>query len=220
MRISSSLLLLTVLGVAPLCLQAQRAGRGASPPRSDSTQYGARSYRYIGPPGNRAISVAGVPGDPGTYYLGAASGGIWKTNDGGAHWQPIFDDHNVASIGALAVAPSDTSIVWAGTGESFIRSHISLGWGIFKSTNSGGSWQRMGLEQTGRIARIAIDPRNPDVVLVAALGHAYAPQAERGIFRTTDGGKTWQRVLFVNDSTGAIDVLMDPTNPNIVYAAM
>ncbi|HSB53790.1 MAG TPA: hypothetical protein VLD58_05515, partial [Gemmatimonadales bacterium] len=160
-----------------------------------------------------------VPGDPRVYYAGAASGGIFKSTDGGIHWEPIFDDQPVSSIGALAVAPSDPNVVWAGTGESFIRSHISVGWGVYKSTDAGKSWTRMGLENTGRIARIAIDPRNPEVVLVAALGHAYGPQPERGIYRTVDGGKTWEKTLFVNDSTGAIDVLMDANNPRIVFAA-
>ena len=200
-------------------LTAQQRGRGAAPPRSDAGPYGALAYRYLGPPGNRAIAVAGVSGAPQVYYVGAASGGIWKTVDGGVHWQPIFDEQRVSSIGALAVAPSDSNVVWAGTGESFIRSHISLGWGMFRSNDAGRTWRRAGLEQTGRIARIAVDPRNPAVVLVAALGHAYAPQPERGIFRTTDGGHTWSRVLFVNDSTGGIDVLRDPVNADVVYAA-
>jgi photosystem II stability/assembly factor-like uncharacterized protein len=154
-----------------------------------------------------------------TYYAGAASGGIWKSTDAGVHWSPIFDGEPVASIGALAVAPSDPNVVWAGTGEPFIRSHISLGWGVWKSTDAGKTWTKMGLERTGRIARIVIDPRNPDVVMLAALGHAYGPQPERGIFRTTDGGKNWEKVLFVNDSTGAIDLVMDPHNPRILYAA-
>ena len=189
------------------------------PPGSDSALFGQLKYRYIGPEGNRVSSVAGVPGDPRVYYAGAASGGIFKSDDGGIHWRPIFDDQPVASVGALAVAPSDPNVVWAGTGEPFIRSHISLGWGVYRSTDAGKSWSRMGLENTGRIGRIAIDPRNPDVVLVAALGHGYGPQPERGVFRTADGGKTWDRTLFVNDSTGAIDVVMDPHNPRIVFAA-
>ena len=181
--------------------------------------YGKLQYRHIGPEGNRLPAVAGVAGDPLTYYAGAASGGIWKSTDGGVHWNAIFDGEPVSSIGALAVAPSDPNVVWAGTGEPFIRSHISLGWGVWKSTDAGKSWTKMGLDQTGRIARVVIDPRNPDVVLLAALGHAYGPQPERGIFRTTDGGKSWDKVLFVNDSTGAIDLVMDPANPRILYAA-
>lgn len=186
----------------------------------DTTALGALHYRYIGPEGNRTDAIAGVKGDPNVYYVGAASGGLWKTTDAGAHWSPIFDGQPVSSIGAIAVAPSDPNVVWVGTGESFIRSHISIGWGMYRSTDAGKNWSHVGLENTGRIARIAVDPSNPDRVLVAALGHAYGPQPERGIFRTVDGGKTWERVLFVNDSTGGIDVLLDPSNPRTVYAAM
>src|SRR5690349_15518943 len=176
--------------------------------------------RYIGPVGNRTVAVAGIPGEPNVYYVGAASGGIWKTTDAGIHWAPIFDGQEVSSIGALAVAPSNANIVWAGTGEPFIRSHISIGNGVYKSTDAGRTWSRMGLEATGRIGRIAIDPTNPDVVFVAAQGHSYGPQPERGIFRTTDGGKTWQRVLFVDDNTGGIDVVMHPSDPRTLFAAM
>jgi photosystem II stability/assembly factor-like uncharacterized protein len=200
-------------------LGAQRGGAGAAPPRSDSSLYGALSYRFIGPPGNRVDAVVGVAGDPSTYYVGAASGGIWKTTDGGVHWSPIFDKELVSSIGALAVAPSNPRVIWAGTGESFLRSHISMGWGVYRSADEGATWKRVGLENSGRVARIAVDPRNPDGALVAALGHAYAPQQERGIFRTVDGGATWTRVLFAGDSAGGIDVLRDPNDPDVVYAA-
>ncbi|HKP29385.1 MAG TPA: hypothetical protein VJU15_08270 [Gemmatimonadales bacterium] len=186
--------------------------------QTDPTLWKALKFRHIGPEGNRVTSVSGVVGDPMTFYAGAASGGIWKTSDGGIHWTPIFDSVPVSSVGSLAVAPSDPNIVWAGTGEPFIRSNISIGWGVYRSTDAGKTWQKMGLDLTGRIGRIAIDPRNPDNVLVAALGHAYGPQPERGVYRTTDGGKTWAKTLFVNDSTGAIDVLIDPSNPRIAYA--
>ncbi|MCK5652416.1 MAG: endonuclease/exonuclease/phosphatase family protein, partial [Gemmatimonadetes bacterium] len=186
----------------------------------DAEALSGLGYRYIGPPGNRTIAVAGIPGDPLTYYVGAASGGIWKTTDGGTHWDPIFDDQPVSSIGALAVAPSDPNIIWVGTGETFLRSHISMGWGAFKSTDAGSSWRRVGLERTGRIGRVVIHPTDPDIVLVAALGHAQGPQEERGVYRTTDGGESWERVLFVNDSTGAIDIVMSPDDPNLLFAAM
>ncbi len=184
-----------------------------------ATNGNALRYRHIGPVGNRTTSVAGVPGDPNTYYAGAASGGIWKTIDGGVHWTPIFDDKDVSSIGALAVASSNPSIVWAGTGESSIRSHISLGNGVYKSTDAGRTWAKMGLDSTGRIGRIAIDPTDPNIVFVAAQGHSYGPQQERGIFRTTDGGRSWQRVLFVDENTGAIDVVMHPTDRRTLFAA-
>jgi photosystem II stability/assembly factor-like uncharacterized protein len=202
-------------------LWAQRgAGARSAALAVDPASYSSLRYRFVGPPGNRAVAVAGIPGDPAIYYAGAASGGIWKTTDGGVHWQPIFDDQAVSSIGALAVAPSDSNIIWAGTGETFIRSHISMGWGIFKSTDAGKAWQRMGLENTGRIGRVVIDPRNPDIVIAAALGHTYGPQEDRGLYRTADGGKTWTKVLFVDQNSGAIDVVMDPNNPDILFAAM
>jgi photosystem II stability/assembly factor-like uncharacterized protein len=180
----------------------------------------ALRYRYIGPVGNRVTSVAGVPGQPYVYYAGAASGGIFKTIDGGIHWDPIFDSQPVSSIGALAVAPSDPNIVWAGTGEAWIRSHISVGQGIYKSTDAGKTWKLMGLEKTGRIGHLAIDPKNPDIVLACALGHAYGPQQERGVFRTTNGGNTWERVLFTDENCGCSDIVMDPNNPRVLFAGM
>jgi photosystem II stability/assembly factor-like uncharacterized protein len=177
-------------------------------------------YRFIGPEGNRVEAVVGVPGDANTYYMGAASGGVWKSSDGGTNWKPIFDDQDAQSIGSLAIAPSDSNVVWAGTGEAFIRSGISIGNGIYKSTDAGKTWSRMGLDKTGRIGRIVIDPHNPDIVFAAALGTCYGPQQERGVFRTTDGGKTWDRVLFVDENTGAADVAMDPNNSQILFAGM
>src|SRR5690349_22035148 len=202
-----------VLMIAPAFLHAQQ-----SPISPDA--YAQLKYRYIGPEGNRATSVAGVPGKPNIWYVGAASGGIFKSTDGGIHWNPIFDSEPVASIGSLAVAASDPNIVWAGTGESFIRSHISVGQGIYKSTDAGKTWSLMGLEKTGRIGRVEIDPSNPDIVLACALGHAYGPQPERGVFRTTDGGKTWEKVLFVDENTGCSDMGMDPSNPRVLFAGM
>jgi photosystem II stability/assembly factor-like uncharacterized protein len=191
------------------------AAQGVTP---DS--YKQLQFRYIGPVGNRISAVAGVAGDPWVYYAGSASGGIFKTTDGGATWAPIFDGQPVSSIGSLAVAPSDPNIVWAGTGEPWIRSHISLGMGIYKSTDAGKTWVQMGLEKTGRIARIAIDPHDPNIVFAAAMGTNYGPQPERGVFRTTDGGKTWQRVLFVDENTGCSDIAMDPKSPQTLFAGM
>ena len=182
--------------------------------------YDQLKYRYIGPEGNRADAVAGIPGNPNVYYVGAASGGIFKTTDGGIHWNPIFDSEPVASIGSLAIAATDPNIVWAGTGEPYIRSHISVGQGIYKSLDAGKTWKLMGLEKTGRIGNVIIDPRNPDVVLACAVGHAYGPQPERGVFRTTDGGKTWEKVLFVDENTGCSDMAMDPNNSRILFAGM
>ncbi len=182
--------------------------------------YSQLKYRYIGPPGNRTSAVVGVPGDPLVYYIGASSGGIWKSVDGGTHWDPIFDDQPAQSIGALAIAPSDSNVIWAGTGEAFVRSNISIGNGVYKSTDAGKTWKHMGLDKTGRIGRIAIDSRNPDIVFVASLGHCYGPQKERGVFRTMDGGKTWEQVLFVDENTGCFEIAMDPNNPRILFAGM
>ena len=191
----------------------------AQAPPIAAHQYSHLAYRYIGPVGNRVTAVAGVPGQPNVYYFGAAGGGVFKSTDGGVHWTPIFDHEDVGSIGALAIAASDPNIVWAGTGESWIRSNVSIGDGVYKSTDAGHTWQHMGLGRTGRIGRIVIDPHDPDIVLVAAEGMAYGPQAERGVFRTTDGGRTWQKVLFVDDNTGAADIAMDPQNPRILFAS-
>ena len=183
-------------------------------------QYEGLRARHIGPVGFRVSSVAGAPGDPSTYFAGAATGGIWKTDDAGLHWRPVFDDQPVHSIGALAVASSDHSIVWAGTGETSIRSNVSIGNGVWKSTDGGESWTHMGLEGTGRVGRILIHPADADIVYVAALGHAYAESEARGVYRTNDGGASWERILFVDPGTGAYDMVMDPANPRKIFATM
>jgi photosystem II stability/assembly factor-like uncharacterized protein len=178
-------------------------------------------FRHIGPEGNRSSAVAGEPGNPMVAYIGAASGGVWKTSDGGVTWRPTFDDQTAQAIGALAVAPSAPNVVWAGTGETFIiRPPTSPGDGIYKSTDAGESWTHMGLEHSGHIGRIVIHPRDPDVVFACALGHAYGAQEERGVYRTTDGGRTWTRVLFVDQQTGCADLSMDGTDPTVVFAGM
>jgi photosystem II stability/assembly factor-like uncharacterized protein len=203
-----------------LVLQSLLAAAVSSAQPESADVYKQLKYRYIGPEGNRVIAVAGDPKDRNVYYAGAASGGIFKSEDGGTSWKPIFDDQPVSSIGSLAVAPSDPGIVWAGTGETFIRSNISLGNGIYRSTDGGKSWKHMGLTDTGRIGRVVIHPTNPDVVYAAAMGHSYGPQPDRGVFRTTDGGATWKKVLFVDENTGCSDLAMDPNNPRILIAGM
>jgi photosystem II stability/assembly factor-like uncharacterized protein len=201
-----------------LFLLSGLAGAAAAPETKPPDPYAALAYRFIGPPGNRVSAVAGVPGDPNTYYAGGASGGVWKSTDAGIHWRPVFDEQPAQSIGSIAIAPSDPNVIWVGTGETFIRSNVSLGNGIYKSLDAGKTWTHMGLEKTGRIGRVVIDPRNPDVVFAAALGTCYGPQQERGVYRTMDGGKTWERVLFVDENAGASDLSMDATNPRILFA--
>jgi photosystem II stability/assembly factor-like uncharacterized protein len=187
----------------------------------DSTLFENLTFRFIGPEGNRAIAIAGVPGDPMVNYIGAASGGLWKTMDGGINWNPIFDGQEVSSIGSVALAPSNPNIVWVGTGETFvIRPAHAMGDGIYKSEDAGKTWKRMGLEKTGRIGRVIVHPTNPDIVYVAALGHTYGPQQERGVYKTTDGGKTWKQILFIDEHTGAAELAIDPKNPDRLLVGM
>ena len=178
-------------------------------------------WRQVGPfRGGRALAVEGVPGEPSTFYFGAVAGGVWKTTDGGANWTPLFDKESISSIGALAVAPSDHNVVYVGTGEAAVRGNISYGAGVYKSVDAGKSWKNIGLKDTRHIGALIVDPKNADIVLVAALGHAFGPNQERGIFRTTDGGKTWTKVLSKDENTGGIDVVFDPHNSNVAFAAL
>lgn len=206
---------LAFLALALCALAAPLAG----PARADDF-FDALEYRPIGPVGNRVISVAGVAGDPAVYYAGAASGGVWKTADGGVTWRPIFDDQPAAAIGAVAVAPSDPNVVWVGTGETFIRANISIGNGVYRSTDAGATWSHLGLEGTERIGRIVVHPDDPDTAYVAALGSIYGPSTERGVYRTRDGGASWEPVLSPSDRAGASDLVMDPNNPRILFAGL
>ncbi len=210
-------------GLLGVCLTLSVTGWGQSEQNAAETSaLAALSFRFVGPPmGNRASAVVGEPGNPMVVYEGAASGGIWKTEDAGVTWRPIFDRTDVAAIGALAVAPSEHNIVWAGTGEPWIiRVDYPMGNGVYKSTDAGGTWQHMGLEGTGRIARILVDQHDADRVFACAPGQLYKPGQQQGIFRTLDGGKTWQQVLFVNDQTGCSELTMDPRDPNTLFAGM
>ncbi len=187
----------------------------------DDSLFKAMKWRSIGPfRGGRVIAVTGVVGEPNTYYFGGVGGGVWKTNDGGVNWTPLFDKQPVASIGSIAVAPSDSNVVYVGTGETCIRGNISHGDGVYKSTDAGKTWTNVGLRDTRHIGRVIVHPRNPDIVFVAALGHAYGPNAERGVFRSLDGGKTWDKVLYKDEKTGAIDVTFNPSNTSILFAAL
>jgi hypothetical protein len=196
----------------------QRGGGGGGVPQSQPVA--PLRFRYMGPaPAGRVAAAVGVPGDSTTYYLGSASGGVWKSTDGGESFIPVFDDQPVAAIGALAVAPSDPAQVWAGTGEAWvIRDSDIMGDGVYKSTDAGATWKNMGLGETGRIGRVIVHPTNPNIVFVCAIGRVTGPQPDRGVFRTTDGGATWQRVLFVNADTGCSGLSMDANDPNTLVA--
>ncbi|HEX8814042.1 MAG TPA: hypothetical protein VF753_00930 [Terriglobales bacterium] len=176
-------------------------------------------WRLIGPfRGGRAASVAGVPGDPATFYFGAVDGGVWKTTDAGTVWTPIFDSQTAASIGAVAVAPSDANTIYAGTGESDIRSSLSFGDGVYKSTDAGHTWSHLGLAGTRHISRIIIDPRDANIVYVAALGHAYAPNDQRGVYKSTDGGVHWTKALDAGNDIGVADLAICTNNPDLLFA--
>ncbi|MBZ5532887.1 MAG: glycosyl hydrolase [Acidobacteriia bacterium] len=191
------------------------------PPQIDEKLFNAMRWRQVGPfRGGRVLAVTGVPGEPSVFYFGGASSGVWKSSDAGANWQPIFDKQPIASIGAIAVAPSDHNIIYVGSGEACIRGNISYGNGVYKSLDGGKTWKNIGLKDTRHIGALIVDPKNANIVFVAALGHAYGPNEERGVFRSTDGGTTWQKVLFKDAKTGAIDVVFDPSNSSTLFAAM
>ena len=178
-------------------------------------------WRMIGPfRGGRVNAVSGVVGQPDTFYFGSVGGGVWKTVNAGRTWTPIFDATNVASIGAIGVAPSDANVIYVGTGEPDMRDSIAYGNGVYKSTDAGKTWKHLGLENTKQIGRIIVDPKNSNVVFVAALGNAYTANPDRGVYRSRDGGVTWQKVLFKNDDVGAIDLSFDPVDSKIVYATL
>jgi photosystem II stability/assembly factor-like uncharacterized protein len=210
----SPVALLLVLVLAPwLC--------DAAPADVNSGFLGGMKWRQIGPfRGGRVVAVSGVPGDPDTWYFGGVAGGVWKSTDVGASWKPVFDDQKIASIGAIAVADSDHNVIYVGSGEACPRGNITYGDGVYKSLDAGRTWKNMGLRDTRQIGAVIVDPKNPDIVLVAALGHAFGPNEERGVFRSADGGQTWIKVLYKDRDTGAIDVVFDPGNPNIVYASL
>jgi photosystem II stability/assembly factor-like uncharacterized protein len=209
--------------------EAPKGAESAVKPTEEETEGEAKgpwhglTWRLIGPyRGGRVLAVSGVVGEAHTYYFGGVGGGVWKTTDGGLTWRPMTDKTKdmSASIGAIAVAPSDSNVIYAGTGEACIRGNIISGNGVYKSIDAGKIWTFMGLRDTDAIGRLIVHPKNPDIVFVAALGHPFGPSAERGIFRTTDGGKSWSKVLYKDENTGGIDLAFDPTNPNIIFAAL
>jgi photosystem II stability/assembly factor-like uncharacterized protein len=211
MAVSIVIVLIAVYGVFDVFAQQ---------PLPQSLYSGLR-WRLIGPfRGGRVNAVSGVPGQPNTFYYGSVCGGLWKSTNAGRTWAPLFDGQPVASIGAIGVAPSNPNVLYVGTGEADMRDSISFGNGMYKSTDAGHTWKHIGLENTRQIARVLVDPRNPGIVFVAALGHAYGPSPDRGVYRSRDGGATWQKVLSRGDAAGAVDIAFDPRNLKVIYATM
>jgi photosystem II stability/assembly factor-like uncharacterized protein len=207
--------LFTFILIAPVATAARSYGS------VEPSYFSALHWRLIGPfRGGRALAVTGVPGEPNHFYFGAVDGGVWESLDAGRTWNPIFDDQDVGSIGAIAVAPSAPRTIYIGTGEADMRSDIAYGDGMYKSTDGGTSWTHIGLTDTKQIAAIVVDPQNANAVYVAALGRPYGANPERGVFKTTDGGRTWSKVLYKNPDTGAISLAMEPGNPSVLYAAL
>lgn len=210
------LLLLSFLGLSMLC----------SPSYSQNSDYAKalKSYewRAIGPAnmGGRVTDIDGIPGDPSTFYVSGADGGIFKTTNGGVNFTPIFEGQRAYSIGALTIAPSDHNVLWVGTGEGDPRNSVGYGWGVYRSVDAGKSWSHLGLKETERIKRIVVDPTNPDVACVCALGKEWGANPERGVFKTTDGGENWEKILYIDEDTGCSDLAMDMSNPRIMYAGM
>src|SRR5262245_60066056 len=212
MRTHSSM---TELAIVALVSLAARAPAPSVDPAS------AMHWRHIGPPrAGRARALAGVPSQPNVFYIGFDNGGLWRSSDYGSTWEPLFDKESTGSIGAIAVAPSDPNLIYVGSGAGIIRPDLSTGAGVYKSTDGGKTWKNLGLHDTQMIAALAVDPRDPNRLFVAALGHPYGSNTERGVFRSTDGGQTFQRVLYKDEYASANEVLIDPSDPNTVYATL
>ena len=221
-RFSYVLFLLLLIAGFPFA-NAQQTPTPTSSPAADSDPWKAIQWRSIGPfRGGRSDAVAGVASQPMVYYFGGTGGGVWKTTDGGINWEPITDGSvfGTGSVGAIGLSDSDPNTIYVGMGESPIRGNVSHGDGVYKSTDAGKTWNRIGLVDTRQISRIRVHPRNPDLVYVAAQGHVWAPNEQRGIFRSKDGGKNWEKVLYRGDKAGACDLILDPTNPTIIYAGL
>src|SRR4051812_37294182 len=206
--------------IAALVFVLSSGGASVAQPL-DPALYGPLKWRCIGPfRGGRTVGAAGVTGQPNVFYIGVNNGGVWKTNDYGRTWKPIFDEQPTGSIGNLAVAPSNPNIIYVGSGEGLQRPDLSVGDGMYKSIDAGKTWTHLGLRDGQQINTIIVDPRNPDRLFVAVLGHPYGPNEERGVYRSTDGGQSFARVLYKDENTGAIDLAFDPRNPQHVYAVL
>ena len=213
--------LVSAFAVLVACSFRLLAAAPAAPEKFDPRLFQELRWRSIGPfRGGRSLAVTGVRGQPDLYYFGSVGGGVWRSNDAGRTWNPIFDSQPIGSIGAIAVAPSNPQIIYVGTGESDMRSQISYGNGMYRSTDAGKTWAHIGLPDSRQIARIIVDPHDPEKLFVAVLGHPYGPNTERGVFHSNDGGKKWKRLLFHDENTGAIDIAFDPANPKTIFAAL
>jgi photosystem II stability/assembly factor-like uncharacterized protein len=221
-RLRSLVACLTFLALLEIAPLARQASSPAAPAKDlFSACCGELRYRMIGPfRGGRTKAAVGVPGQPNVFYIGACNGGVWRSTDYGRVWTPIFDDQPTGSIGAIAVAPSNPNVIYVGSGEGLQRPDLSTGDGIYKSTDAGKTWHHMGLRSGQQIPQIAVDPGNPDRLFVAVLGHPYGPNEERGIFRSGDGGASFQKVLYTNENTGGVDVILDPSDANVVFAVL
>ena len=211
-----------LLGVAGLGAATTGPAAASGEKLVDPGLYESLQWRNIGPTtGGRSIAVAGSTARPNEYYFGATGGGLWKTTDGGTNWSPVTDGQiKSASVGAIEVCPTNPDIVYIGMGEVEFRGDVLPGDGVYKSTDGGATWKHMGLSDAHMIGRVRVDPTNCDRVFVASLGHGFGPNTERGVFRSTDGGATWQRTLYRDDLTGAVDLSIDPSNPQVMYAAL
>jgi len=217
----SSLVIAFSVSLFAISSSGQRRQQSTASASAPADALKVLQWRQIGPfRGGRSTAVAGVASQPMVFYFGGVGGGVWKTSDGGINWEPITDGSvfGTASVGAIGLSDSDPNTIYVGMGESPIRGNVSHGDGVYKSTDGGKTWKHIGLEDTRQISRIRVHPKNPDIVYVAAQGHVWAPNADRGVFRSKDGGKTWQKVLFRSDKAGACDLIIDPTNPNVLYA--
>ena len=217
------LALASLLAAASQAAHAQKpahAPPAAATPYVDTAAYRALRYRMVGPSrGGRSTTVTGVPGSPHSFFMGSA-GGVWFTDDAGTTWRNVSDSaFETGSIGAIAVAPSDPNVVYVGTGQGALRANVSIGFGVYKSTDGGRSWRTSGLRNAGQIAKIRVHPTNPDLLYAAVIGNPFGPSEDRGVFRSRDGGATWQKVLFVSAKTGIADLAIDPSNPRVLYAA-
>ena len=218
--VKASLFILTALSV--ICLTNAQKKRVSSNTQFEYPEvlYSSLEYRLVGPfRGGRSAAVTGVPEEPNLFYFGAAGGGVWKTIDGGRSWENISDGFFGGSIGAVEVAKSDPNVIYVGGGEKTLRGNVSSGYGIWKTEDAGKTWKSVGLEKSRHVPRIRIHPDNPDIVYAAVLGNIYKPTQDRGIYKTTDGGATWRKTLFANEQAGAVDLIMDPNNPRILYAS-